>query len=245
MELNARIDHIAAILPYLLMKYTIFADTHLSATVDEHVLGWLKYVIDRATRVIINGDFWDKHVGSFDDFIHSGWSELFLMLHAKQTIYIVGNHDEIAIKSNGWQQFAVDCRYAYEFKSGPETFIVEHGHRFSNAFDKRHPTMISKFGRWFDQIDSLEESEGLRSVIYKSYMSNEKLERQTELQQYAKRHLQKNSWRVFAHTHLRCYDPVNRYLNPGNFGKGKARWLEIEQGKITFFEENMLDAPSS
>lgn len=225
------------------MKYTIFADTHLSDSVDENTMKWLKYVIERSECIILDGDFWDQHVGTLDEFIESEWSSLFPLLLEKETIYLIGNHDKSAIDSDKWRIFAKNCQQQFSFRSGKFSFIVEHGHLHSKSFDARHPGLTKRFSRLFESIDSLEEGDGLRALLYQSYMAKEKLDRQDELQEYSRSHLRTNTWRIFAHTHLRSFDPVCQYLNPGRFGKGFARWMEIEDGDITFFEEIIKKTP--
>ncbi len=76
------------------MKTIVLSDTHLYEEFDEKKFNFLKRIISKVDRVIINGDFWDSYICSFSDFINSPWKKLFPLLKTKKTVYIYGNHDK-------------------------------------------------------------------------------------------------------------------------------------------------------
>src|SRR5689334_5828739 len=75
------------------MKLLIFSDSHLSARFDEAKYNYLRWIITHADKVVINGDFWDRDLTTFDQFVNSDWRKLFPLLLSKATTYIYGNHD--------------------------------------------------------------------------------------------------------------------------------------------------------
>jgi predicted MPP superfamily phosphohydrolase len=76
------------------MQTLIFSDTHLTKGFNRKKYEFLREIIEPVDRVIINGDFWDGYLTSFDKFVNSEWQKLFPLLKEKQTIYLYGNHDK-------------------------------------------------------------------------------------------------------------------------------------------------------
>ncbi len=75
------------------MKTIIFSDAHLTNRFDEPTYRFLENMILSADKIIINGDFWDGEVVSFNQFINSKWQKLFPLLLERKAVYIYGNHD--------------------------------------------------------------------------------------------------------------------------------------------------------
>ena len=76
------------------MNILVFSDTHLYLPFDGKKFNFLKKIISDSDQVIINGDFFDDYMISFDEFIKSPWNQLFPLLKKKKAIYIFGNHDQ-------------------------------------------------------------------------------------------------------------------------------------------------------
>lgn len=70
----------------------VISDTHLGKY-DRKMDLFLRNLIKDYDRIILNGDFYDCWLVSFEEFISSEYSELFKILKSKETIYIYGNHD--------------------------------------------------------------------------------------------------------------------------------------------------------
>jgi hypothetical protein len=60
------------------MQTLIFSDTLLHQKFDQKKYNFLLKIIKAADQVIINGDFWDSDLSSFDKFVKSRWKQLFL-----------------------------------------------------------------------------------------------------------------------------------------------------------------------
>jgi len=55
------------------MKTLIFADTHLTEKFDVKLFDYIAPLALKADQIIINGDFWDSYLTSFDQFMSSSW----------------------------------------------------------------------------------------------------------------------------------------------------------------------------
>ena len=110
------------------MKTLVISDTHLDTTFDEKKYAFLRSIIERADRVILNGDFWEGITISFDDFIKSEWKSLFPLLKQKQTIYLYGNHDRKEYNDERVQLFSAAQGDSHILKEENTTYHIQHGH---------------------------------------------------------------------------------------------------------------------
>ena len=69
------------------MSIVIFSDTHLYKF-DPKKYNFLKKIISKAEKVIINGDFCEGFLMTFTEFVNSPWNKLFTSLRKKNNIYI-------------------------------------------------------------------------------------------------------------------------------------------------------------
>src|SRR3989339_1338248 len=111
------------------MNILIFSDTHLYLPFDEKKYNFLKKIIEKSDQVIINGDFFDNYMISFDEFVNSSWNRLFPLLKSKKTIYIYGNHDKRSFSDKRVELFSDIQAERYKIKTSNKTFIFEHGQK--------------------------------------------------------------------------------------------------------------------
>jgi len=76
------------------MKILVISDLHLTTRFDEKKCEFLEKLINRADKVIINGDFWEAYDLKINSFISSKWNKLFKYLKKNNSIYLFGNHDK-------------------------------------------------------------------------------------------------------------------------------------------------------
>ena len=117
------------------MNILIFSDTHLYLPFNEKKYNFLKKIIEKSDRVIINGDFFDDYMISFDDFLNSPWNGLFPLLKTKKTVYIYGNHDKRSFSDKRADLFSDIQAERYKIKTQDKTFIFEHGHKTRSTPD--------------------------------------------------------------------------------------------------------------
>src|SRR3989338_7398847 len=111
------------------MNILVISDTHLSLHFEEKKFRLLESLIKKHDQVIINGDFWEGFVISYDKFILSPWRNLFPILKMKNAIYIFGNHDLQEFGNGLFDAFSVSHTNDYRVKVNGHSFIFEHGHR--------------------------------------------------------------------------------------------------------------------
>lgn len=207
------------------MKTLIFSDLHASDQPNPQQLALLQQVISAADSVIINGDFWDHYVTTFDRFLHSDWQQLFPLLKQRNTIYLMGNHDPRESMDERWQRFADRLEYAYELRRGKTVFKIEHGHQHAYAFDLYFPNLTRRLKGIYPFFDRVEQGGHWLTPVYRAYLR--KAHDDQELRQYAHAHRRPNQWHIFSHTHKQRKDDLERYLNPGQFRCGIGNWLTI------------------
>ncbi len=214
------------------MKILVISDVHLTEKFDERKYNFLKKIISSADRVILNGDFWDGHATTFEQFIHSEWKALFPSLKAKKSVYLYGNHDRKTYSDKRVGLFSNRQSSQYYFVSGNKKFIIEHGNRICPFWDEGHeklPRLIEPFvlilaiiavktlGKYFFKIVSSPFNRRIKKVV----------------ESVAK----KNEVYVFGHTHLAEIDLKNHFANSGFIQDGLAQYMIIEDEKIQLKEE--------
>ena len=102
-------------------------------------------MISSADRVIINGDFWDSYVTSFDKFVKSKWRALFPLLKEKNTHYNYGNHD---LKKNCDERvnlFSVTQSESLTLKVGDKELLIRLGDDLDHYTPEKYPFLNKKF----------------------------------------------------------------------------------------------------
>ncbi len=210
------------------MKYLIFSDSHLTPQFEPAKFNVLKEAIAQADRVIINGDFWEGFSYSFDEFAGSQWSQkLFPLLKKKKAVYLCGNHDKERFADKRMALFSDHQGDRYSFKSGPNTYHVEHGHFFihfpdlpallRNILEVTENIVFALLGKTFVRLAYKRFNERLKKKIAGTYKANEFL--------------------ITGHTHFAEIDLESHYMNEGFINYGIAQYLFIEDGKVTAVEK--------
>jgi predicted phosphodiesterase len=188
-----------------------------------------------ADRVIINGDFWEGYLCSFDELVASQWSKkLFPALLAKKAIYLFGNHDLKKLSDERVNLFCEKTASQYEFKSGDFTFIVEHGDRVYPMLDSRIGLMLPG---WIIKILQSVEELALRifghGFTHHAYRPmNEKVKKGEIISQ-----MDEHTYLVMGHTHYGEVDHNARYINSGFNKYGYISYVTVEDGKIDLIQK--------
>lgn len=218
------------------MRILIFSDSHLYTPVDPLKLEFLKKIIKGADRVIINGDFYDSYMNTFEEFINSGWKELFPLLKSKHAVYIYGNHDSRKYSDKRVEQFCDIQAERYKIKTDKKTFIFEHGHKTRVTADVSHniplkwlhmaivvghvarQLMVSLFGRFFLWLRF-------------SYRNNNSKRRIMEMYEP-----KDDEVYIIGHNHWGEIDLKNHFASSGAVLYGYAQYLTIDDGEISLHE---------
>lgn len=227
------------------MRYLIFSDTHLSAyQFDKLKFAKLVEVISQAERVIINGDFFDGYLCTFDSFVRSPWSKLFPLLKQKKAIYIYGNHDRPEYMDERVTEFSDEQTYRKELIFLSRKVVVQHGQNFAPDFDGRFPSLSYYLAWFYPRYFYHEQNKTLLNRLFLGYYSDNKnkllhAEMKRSLK-YMKRHNPwcRDSWFICGHSHLAEMNDELKFVNDGHFSRGAAEYVAInEQGEITLYKD--------
>ncbi len=224
------------------MTTAIISDTHLYQRFNERKFDYLKDIFEKHDQVIINGDFWDGYICSFDRFVNSKWKKLFPYMKDK-TIYVFGNHDREKWQDNKNLRFCKSAvnRYVHKLPNGSE-LIVEHGSPQSDKyFDKltqrRFVVALSK------PLYSLAIYEEILLTILFGWKGRELVlysdrKKRTKMLSHATKELSKNGEvYVFSHTHFAIFDIVNKHINTGAIRFGLSSYLRVEDNDLKIISE--------
>ncbi len=127
------------------MKILVFSDTHLTNVFDAARFEAMTKMIAEVDQVIINGDFWDGYIIKFNEFVESGWNQLFPLLKQKNAVYVHGNHDRAELTDERVSLFSVLETHEHRLRVGEYEYIFTHGHLISPSFDGGKRFKIDKW----------------------------------------------------------------------------------------------------
>jgi predicted phosphodiesterase len=217
------------------MKILIFSDTHLTDKPDPKRMAFLKKIINKTDRVIINGDFWDGMFIGFDQFLASPWQELFPLLKKKNTIYIYGNHDKKERCDERVSLFSNHQAENHLLLLKDKTLLITHGHNLSLSFTKT--VNILKIWRPLLKLQSRLDH-FLAKTFGRKYLYWSRKKYNQEIEEKSKKLLEKNQILVCGHTHLAQKDPDRGFINLGCLNFGLGQYLIIEDNKLKFYDVN-------
>lgn len=212
------------------MKILIFSDTHLTDRFDEKKYIFLKKIISSADRVIINGDFWDGYLTTFDKFINSEWKKLFSSLLKKKTVYIYGNHDEEKLSDKRVRLFSVTQKKIYRMRINHKIFTVEHGDRILPTFDQTMEKIFDKIS--FIVMPIIRIVYKLLLVLFGYLFIDLYFSRYNRILKKKLGKKVNNVIRIFGHTHYPEIDRTFNFANTGANMFGYGQYLLIENGKL-------------
>ena len=217
----------------------VFSDTHLYLPFDQKKFNFLKKIINESDQVIINGDFFDGYMISFEDFVNSQWKKLFPLLKSKKAIYIYGNHDKRSFSDKRADQFSDIQIERYKLKTKNKVYIFEHGQKtritpditwkmnkkiFNAAIYLAHIVrqfMVSLFGKIFITLRFAHRNAKSKRRIAEMYKP------------------QDNEIYIIGHNHFGEVDEKNHFAASGMILYGFAQYLMIDSStaKIILHEE--------
>ncbi|MCA9368721.1 MAG: metallophosphoesterase family protein [Pseudomonadales bacterium] len=217
------------------MKTLIISDLHLNTCFDESLYDYIVNLLDRVDQVIINGDFWDYYLCSFEEFINSEWSGIFPLLKEKNALYIYGNHDRSMFSDDRVTLFSDQQLDEYTLHSGRKKIVIEHGHRVAPEMDDQHPTLTRLFNRFYPRFYFyMLKDLPITRFINRKIMSPQRERIDESMQKYvAESKTREVDAFVFGHSHV--FDNIHTpgYFNSGSFWGGIAEYLIVEDGIIS------------
>ena len=219
------------------MNILIFSDTHLYLPFNEKKYNFLKKIIEKSDRVIINGDFFDDYMISFDDFLNSPWNGLFPLLKTKKTVYIYGNHDKRSFSDKRADLFSDIQAERYKIKTQDKTFIFEHGHKTRSTPDTtwKLSKEVLHYGMSIGHFlrNLMVKIFGKIFIVLRFSYRNAKSKRKI-LQMYKP---QDNEIYIIGHNHFGEVDEKNHFAASGMTLYGYSQYLTIENNKVLLHEE--------
>lgn len=220
------------------MKILIFSDTHLYLPFDQKKFNFLKKIINDSDQVIINGDFFDDYMISFNNFIKSSWNQLFLLLKKKKAVYIFGNHDQKKFSDKRIGLFSIKQTSEYRIKINNKTYIFAHGQQF-----RKTPDLFIK--KVFKPIVSLVvrishyKRQNLVNIFGRNFLRLRFAYRNVATKEKAIKTIKDNEFIVVGHNHWAEVDEKNHFACCGAILYGYAQYLTIDSvsAKITLHEE--------
>jgi len=208
----------------------IFSDTHLTHKFDKKKYDFLVKLISQADNVIINGDFWDYYLTSWEKFLKSQWKALFPLLKSKHAIYIYGNHDTKLFSDTRVNLFSVLQTEKYKLKVKNHILNIQHGHLIVPTIDVSHSSFRRKSLISISQ--KLEEKNIF--LLSKPLMLRISRKQNKVLKKYSVEELPANEILVCGHTHLAVFGEKAKYLNTGRIRYGEAQGLFVTNGQFQF-----------
>lgn len=222
------------------MRTVIFSDTHLSAHFEPKKFAFLVKIIQSADQVIINGDFWDSFLTSFEAFMASPWQQLFPFLKAKKAIYIYGNHDPMPLNDERVNQFSDQQLLELQLEVGGRRYLIEHGDSFNLLFQQWDKSWWGKIiFNLPGMLKFLLFAEWLCAKLITPYFSQKRFQRfNEEVKQKIENKLAANEILVCGHTHSAEVDLAHHFVNHGMVRNGLAHYAVItDDGEIQVCEE--------
>jgi predicted phosphodiesterase len=219
------------------MRTLIFSDTHLTDHFDQSQCDYIVKLVKSVDQVILNGDFWDGYLCSYEDFARA-WQPLLGVLAKTKTIYIPGNHDRYEWLSKQRIHFASLHNDEVTVKIGNLRYRIQHGNTIAPEFDDRHQALTQFFARFYWMIVWLRKH-SLLGILMRKYDQRVSQDLEKTLIDYARAQSVQADLFVFGHTHLVANVPESQYLNPGISTPQMMRYLLIDTEGYLFFEASI------
>lgn len=217
------------------MKTLIFSDLHLTDKFESKKYQFLKKIISESDKVIINGDFWDSYLTTFNRFVKSPWKKLFPLLKSKDTVYIFGNHDKRVFANQDMRLFSSLQTDNYLLTINRKKYLIQHGNKIYPALDdllglQKPPFWLIKFVNFGYKYLFKKFGKSFLKVAFSG--SNRKIKKKID------NFVREKEILICGHTHYAEIDLDNRYANSGIFHFGLAQYLIIDsKGEIGLYEE--------
>jgi len=225
------------------MKTLIFSDTHLTHKFDKVLFDYIAKLVKNADQVVINGDFWDAYITTFDKFCKSEWNKLFPILKKKNTIYLFGNHDKKRTMDKRMDLFSSIQNDSHEINLKDITLNIQHGHLISPELD----------GMWLFRNDNLVRplyklfayfyhTNHFFSVFVDKFHQNGQSKKLLDgMISFVEENINEKYVYIFGHTHIFYKDDNLGMYSCGVLDKAQYSYIMIEDDKIKTYKCKSLE----
>jgi predicted phosphodiesterase len=210
------------------MKILIFSDTHLGKEFDQKKFEALKQIIEPADRVIINGDFWDYHLCSWEEFLDSPWNTLFPLLKERKAQYTFGNHDP---KSSFNEKAHVFCDHfdtEVRINVGDTILRIQHGNKIVPSIDETMPLLLKV--KPLVRLSYIFFNIGVR--LFGKMFLKIGTRKNKKMKNWIVKNLKKDEILICGHSHWAESNIEKQYINSGLVRFGYLEYVKIEEGRI-------------
>lgn len=205
------------------MEYLILSDIHLRKGFEKKKMNFLIELIKKYNNIIINGDLYEARYIKPDSLLNGKYKPLLNLLREKDTIYIYGNHDP-KDKSDLVAKYISKKQYEYlKIKLGNRCYHIEHGHNLGFGSDNTSDFVFRiidnisyQIQKYFDFLTHYLGSNWNKIII--------KNRRSTRL-------INETETLVVGHTHVKCIDLNNKFINGGYIKYGRGSYVVISDSK--------------
>jgi predicted phosphodiesterase len=220
------------------MKILVFSDTHLYLPFDQAKFDFLKRIINEADQVIVNGDFFDDYMISFDNFIRSPWKDIFPLLKVKKAVYIFGNHDQEKFSDKRLSLFSDIQVTSYKLQVANIQYIFTHGQQFRKTADLFIKELFKPLVSLVVRI-AHHKRQNLVNIFGRNFLRFRFAYRNIATKTKAIKTIKENEFIIVGHNHWAEVDTQNHFACCGAILYGFAQYLTIDSttAKITLHEE--------
>lgn len=222
------------------MNILVFSDTHLCLPFNQKKFNFLKKIISEYDQVIINGDFFDSYMNTFDEFVKSPWNKLFPLLKSRNAVYIYGNHDQEQFTNKQMSLFSDVQTANYQLTVNNILFHFEHGEKTRLSTDVMYRNIswpVKHFGMIFVHF--------ARNLLVRTFRNFAILTMFKPRNKISKKMINKiyqpkeNEIYIIGHNHYGEIDLKNHFASTGAILYGYSQYLIIDSltAKITLHEE--------
>lgn len=192
------------------MKYLVFSDTHFTERFDQRQFDCLINAISNVDKVIINGDFWDGYMTTFDKFLASEWNKLFPILRSKDSIYLHGNHDKKVLADERVSLFSAEQGDEFEFALGKQKVFIQHGNKLAPTLEDMHPKLFNNKLTYYlgDRFTKYGVFFGKRNFLKLYSILNRKMIKKWSF-------MKPHNILITGHSHYQETNPDQGYYNSG------------------------------
>ncbi|GAB4218741.1 MAG: hypothetical protein Fur009_1280 [Candidatus Microgenomates bacterium] len=225
------------------MLYLIISDLHLKYFDLNNKINYLKNLFSSFENIIIVGDLFEGYYWSFQETVKKFYF-LFEILKSKNSIYLLGNHDEIVEKDIDLAKiFFKFVGYEYFLKlDNNKKILLFHSHKIFPAIDsylktRYLPKYITSF---FLNLIGYYKKHKQRAEFYLNN-KNVLIENDTKklLKKIDKKFPNRDFWIITGHTHNPVILKEKKYANCGFVDFGFSSYIVInDKGDIKLYCEN-------
>jgi predicted phosphodiesterase len=222
------------------MKTIVISDLHLTNKFSQRTFNFLTKLFNSVDRVIINGDFWDSYITSFDKFVKSDWQQLFPLLKSKKTHYNYGNHDREKDCDQRVNLFSDTQGLSLTLEVGDKKLLIKHGNDLRPTLVESRPFLDTRLiNNIFYKYGAFPFYGFLQRLSKGKFYKNYPRAKATInfFKNWARENMKDDEILVCSHSHIGKIDWNNNFLSTGSLQNHWAEFLLINDDEISLVKK--------